>query len=77
MVLTLLEEQMRIPALAFAGWRAWSQLRRDAEETRGAAFDLRAFHDEALSFGAVPIGALRALLFGPTSSGSGRTPSRR
>jgi len=31
------------PAVAFVGWRAWSRLRREAEEARGAGFDLRAF----------------------------------
>jgi len=35
-------------------------LRRHAEEALGAAFDLRAFHDELLGSGAVPMPALRA-----------------
>ncbi len=57
-------------ATYYVGWRGWRGLRRDVEVARGPAFDLRAFHDEALSYGAVPIGALRRLLLGeePTSS---------
>jgi hypothetical protein len=34
------------------------ELRAHAEETLGDAFDLRAFHDELLSIGAVPLPVL-------------------
>lgn len=34
------------------------QLRRDAEQRLGAAFDLRAFHDFILSLGSVPLGVM-------------------
>ncbi|HYS78484.1 MAG TPA: DUF885 family protein [Candidatus Dormibacteraeota bacterium] len=37
-------------------------LRKDAEARRGAAFDLRAYHDEVLSYGAIPMSALRRLV---------------
>ena len=46
----------------YVGWQAWRRLRRDVEAARGAAFDLRAFHDEALALGAVPPAALRRAL---------------
>ena len=47
----------------FVGWQAWRRLRRD-EEARAddASLDLRAFHDRVLSYGAVPMGALRRLV---------------
>lgn len=48
----------------FVGWQAWRALRRDVEAQRGASFDLRAYHDEALSYGAIPMGALRRLVLG-------------
>ncbi len=46
----------------YVGWQGWRRLRRDAEAARGASFDLRAFHDEVLSYGAIPLGALRRLV---------------
>ncbi|HEU4401471.1 MAG TPA: DUF885 domain-containing protein [Candidatus Polarisedimenticolia bacterium] len=48
----------------YVGWRSWRRLRRDVEAARGSSFDLRAFHDEALSQGAIPMVALRRLLLG-------------
>jgi hypothetical protein len=46
----------------FVGWQAWRRLRRDVQAQRGAAFDLSAYHDEVLSYGSVPMGALRRLI---------------
>jgi uncharacterized protein (DUF885 family) len=46
----------------FVGWRAWQRLRRDVQAARGAAFDLRSFHDEVLSAGAIPMPELRRLI---------------
>jgi len=46
----------------FVGWQAWRRLRKDAEARRGARFDLRAYHDEVLSYGAIPMSALRRLV---------------
>lgn len=38
------------------------KLRRDAERERGAAFSLKTFHDEVLSFGAPPLALVRAAM---------------
>jgi len=62
-------------ATYYVGWQGWRRLRRDAEAARGASFDLRAFHDEVLSYGAIPLGALRRLVLGeagPTAPLPGR-----
>ncbi|HEV8701467.1 MAG TPA: DUF885 domain-containing protein [Candidatus Polarisedimenticolia bacterium] len=48
----------------YVGWRAWRDLRRDAEARRGASFDLRAYHDEVLAYGAIPMEALRRQVLG-------------
>jgi uncharacterized protein (DUF885 family) len=48
----------------FVGWQAWRALRRDAEARRGASFDLRAYHDEVLGYGAIPMEALRRQVLG-------------
>lgn len=48
----------------YVGWEAWRALRRDAQARRGASFDLRAFHDEVLGYGAVPMEALRRQVLG-------------
>ncbi len=48
----------------FVGWQAWRGLRLETEARRGASFDLRAYHDEVLSYGAIPLGALRRLVLG-------------
>jgi uncharacterized protein (DUF885 family) len=48
----------------FVGWQAWRGLRQEAEARRGASFDLRAYHDEVLAYGAIPMGALRRLVLG-------------
>lgn len=46
----------------FVGWQAWRRVRREAESRTGASFDLRAFHDRVLSYGAIPMGALGRLM---------------
>ena len=46
----------------FVGWQAWRRLARDAEAQRGSAFNLRDYHDEVLSYGAIPMSALRRLV---------------
>jgi uncharacterized protein (DUF885 family) len=46
----------------FVGGEAGSELRRDAEKSAGAAFNLRVFHDRALAEGAVTLPTLRRLL---------------
>jgi uncharacterized protein (DUF885 family) len=38
-----------------AGWDGLWRLRREVEATQGSAFSLRAFHDQVLSFGSVPV----------------------
>ena len=48
----------------YVGWRAWRALRKDAEARRGASFDLRAYHDEVLGYGAIPMDALRRQVLG-------------
>jgi uncharacterized protein (DUF885 family) len=58
----------------FVGWQAWRGLRRDVEAARGAAFDLRAYHDEVLSYGAIPMRALRRLVLGASGTDAGRGP---
>ncbi len=54
----------------FVGWEAWRRLRQEVEAARGASFDLRAFHDEALTQGAIPLDALRTLLLGDEVGGA-------
>ncbi|HKB08863.1 MAG TPA: DUF885 domain-containing protein, partial [Candidatus Polarisedimenticolia bacterium] len=47
----------------FVGWQAWRRVRREAESrAKGAPFDLVAFHDRVLSYGAIPMGALGRLM---------------
>ena len=56
----------------FVGWQAWRGLRQEAEARRGASFDLRAYHDEVLAYGAIPMGALRRLVLGEIGRASCR-----
>lgn len=46
----------------YVGWRAWTRLRDEQQKTKGGAFNLAAFHDAALSKGAVPLPVLGRLL---------------
>lgn len=50
-------------ALSYAlGMREILRLRRDAERRLGAGFDLRAFHDEVLRYGALPLSTLQKVV---------------
>ncbi len=46
----------------YVGWRAWKSLRDELQKAKGGSFNLAAFHDAALSKGAVPLPSLKALL---------------
>ncbi len=47
----------------FVGYQEHSDLRAEAERRAGAKFDLKAFHDQVLSFGSPPVRLVRALMF--------------
>jgi uncharacterized protein (DUF885 family) len=47
----------------FVGAREHMALRAEAEQKRGAAFDLKAYHDEVLSYGSPPVRFVRELMF--------------
>ena len=46
------------------GERSWLRLRDEARAREGAAFDLKAFHHEALAVGSVGLDVLRSALSG-------------
>jgi uncharacterized protein (DUF885 family) len=46
----------------FVGWRGWTRVRDEVQKAKGGAFNLSAFHDAALSKGAVPLPVLGRLL---------------
>jgi len=46
----------------YVGWRAWTKLRDEQRQKKGAAFNTQAFHDAALKEGAVAIAELGQLL---------------
>jgi uncharacterized protein (DUF885 family) len=46
----------------FVGWQEHLDLRRDAEQRAGAAFNLRTYHDKLLSYGSPPVRYARALM---------------
>lgn len=48
----------------FAGWRDWLRVREQVKQSKGAAFNLKDFHDRALKEGAVPLPVLAQLLTG-------------
>ena len=48
----------------FVGFSEHSELRRAAEAKAGTAFDLKAYHDQLLSYGSPPVRYARALMFG-------------
>jgi hypothetical protein len=45
-------------ATYYVGLRAWQKVRQQVEAQRGTGFQLRAFHDQALDEGAVPLARL-------------------
>jgi uncharacterized protein (DUF885 family) len=47
----------------FVGYLEHADLRAEAERRGGDRFDLKAFHDQALSFGSPPVRFVRALMF--------------
>jgi uncharacterized protein (DUF885 family) len=47
----------------FVGYQEHSDMRAEAERRQGAKFDLKAYHDQALSFGSPPVRLVRALMF--------------
>ncbi|HJR70239.1 MAG TPA: DUF885 domain-containing protein [Gammaproteobacteria bacterium] len=46
----------------FSGYAAIVDLREQLQRERGAAFDLKAFHEEFLSFGSAPVKVIRELM---------------
>ncbi len=46
----------------FSGYAAIVDLREQLQRQRGAAFDLKAFHEEFLSFGSAPVKVIRELM---------------
>jgi uncharacterized protein (DUF885 family) len=48
----------------FIGWSEHWALRRETEQRWGASFNLKRYHDTALSFGSPPVRHARALMFG-------------
>jgi uncharacterized protein (DUF885 family) len=49
----------------FLGLAGWQDLRRAVEKTRGAKFNLRQFHDQALAVGPIPLPEVRRLMLSP------------
>jgi uncharacterized protein (DUF885 family) len=47
----------------FVGYQEHSDMRAEAERRDGAKFDLKAYHDRALSYGSPPVRLVRALMF--------------
>lgn len=47
----------------FVGWREHWALRREAEQKAGAAFDMKAYHDQVLGYGSPPVRFTRQLMF--------------
>jgi uncharacterized protein (DUF885 family) len=50
------------------------RLRREAERRLGVGFDIRAFHDQVLSSGSVPLGQLRRQVGEWLDAGAAPTP---
>jgi len=44
------------------GERIWLQAREEAKQRKGSAFDLRAFHSDALNLGSIGLDPLRRAL---------------
>lgn len=47
----------------FVGWEEHWKLRREAQARAGAAFDMKAYHDELLAYGSPPVRLSRQLMF--------------
>ncbi|MGB7739376.1 MAG: DUF885 domain-containing protein [Steroidobacteraceae bacterium] len=47
----------------FVGYQEHSDMRAEAERRAGAKFDLKAYHDQVLSYGSPPVRLVRALVF--------------
>ena len=47
----------------FVGYQEHSDMRAEAERRGGAKFDLKAYHDRALSYGSPPVRLVRAMMF--------------
>jgi uncharacterized protein (DUF885 family) len=47
----------------FVGYQEHADLRAAAEQRAGSKFDLKAYHDQALSYGSPPVRLVRALMF--------------
>jgi uncharacterized protein (DUF885 family) len=47
----------------FVGWQEHWALRQEAERRAGAGFDLKRYHDQALSYGSPPVRFVRQLMF--------------
>ena len=58
------------------GVREWWDFRRAAEQKEGPSFNLCRFHDQALSYGPIPVPAVRALYFAKVAPTATMPPSR-
>ncbi len=58
------------------GLHDWWNLRREAERAEGAAFNLCRFHDTVLSYGPIPVPAVRRLYLAHVAPTSDAFPSR-
>jgi uncharacterized protein (DUF885 family) len=58
------------------GLHDWWGLRREAERTEGAAFNLCRFHDAVLSYGPLPVPAVRRLYLAKVAPAADMPPSR-
>ena len=47
----------------FVGYQEHSDMRAEAERRAGAKFDIKAYHDQVLSYGSPPVRLVRALVF--------------
>jgi uncharacterized protein (DUF885 family) len=47
----------------FVGYQEHADMRAEAERRQGSRFNLKAYHDQALSYGSPPVRFVRALLF--------------
>ncbi len=59
-----------------AGLQEWAGLRRDAERTEGADFNLCRYHDTVLLYGPIPVPAVRRLYMADVAPTAKAPPSR-